>query len=247
MAYGAKFPMYRIVDEESGDVLVAAENVRGFFVEQESESMNVAFLGVHQVNKAKHRVENAYLEIANYRHEKIGEYYVGRVARTGTDVEFAVDDLPSISFYFGALCEYPRAGKVWQRWASEDDLRRDEWVQWPLSYHETWLHVVQNSWFASLRRAARYEYGETVYLDGSKIATKPGFYCALGEAMNGPGGYFGSNLDAVAECISSGLEEAPPAQIVWRNFQFSRTSLGNGFVDAILALMCEFDIEVVAR
>ncbi|MGK5643322.1 barstar family protein, partial [Streptomyces sp. URMC 126] len=41
---------------------------------------------------------------------------------------------------------------------------------------------------------------DTVYcLDGRHITDVDGFYCALGEAVNGPGGYFGWNPDALED------------------------------------------------
>ncbi|WP_234437108.1 barstar family protein [Streptomyces maremycinicus] len=85
---------------------------------------------------------------------------------------------------------------------------------------------------------------EVVHLDGGQISTKSGFYCALGEAVNGPGGYFGSNLDALADCISSGFGEGPPARIIWRNFQASQESLDRAFLDSIVGLMREFRVDL---
>ncbi|MFF3441858.1 barstar family protein [Streptosporangium sp. NPDC002721] len=241
----ANFPLYRIIEDETRNVLVAAEDVQGFFVEQENGSSEATFLRVHQVDRNRRRAEDAILEVMNYRQEKIGEYYIGRVARREIDVERMEGELPNVSYqFFSGVCEYPRAGEVWRRWASGVHLKQDEWFQWPSKYHETWLHVVQNSWFASFRRAARYETGEVVYLDGSKVTTKSGFYCALGEAINGPGGYFGSNLDALADCLSSESGEALPLKIVWHNFQASRNSLGDNFMNSIIALIREFHIEV---
>lgn len=85
---------------------------------------------------------------------------------------------------------------------------------------------------------------EVVHLDGQQISTKSGFYCALGEAVNGPGGYFGSNLDALAECISSSFGEGSPARIIWRNFQASQESLDHAFLGSIVGLMREFHVDL---
>lgn len=93
-------------------------------------------------------------------------------------------------------------------------LEKGEWLQWPASHHSAWLHVVQNAWFASNHRVARYGVNDVAHLDGAQISTKSGFFCALGEAVDGPGGYFGSNLDALADCISSSFGEGPPVKIV---------------------------------
>jgi barstar (barnase inhibitor) len=41
----------------------------------------------------------------------------------------------------------------------------------------------------------------TYFLDGRHVTDVDGFYCAVGEAINGPGGYFGWNTGAVDDCL----------------------------------------------
>ncbi|MGW7254142.1 barstar family protein [Streptomyces sp. NPDC054834] len=245
MMLEADFPMYVVVDEESGDVLVAAEEVAGFFVDPQEESPEVVFLRAHQVDKDRRTTEDAVLQIVNRRLEKVGEYFIGRAVLGDTSVESPDGKVSSVSYrFFGNRCEYPGAAKIWRRWASGVAVEKGEWLQWPVSHHSAWLHVVQNAWFTSNRRAARYGVDEFAYLDGAHIATKSGFFCALGEAVNGPGGYFGSNLDALADCISSSLGERSLMKIVWRNFQVSQDSLDRVFLDSIMGVMREFNIDV---
>ena len=239
------FPLYVVSDEGSGDVLVAAEGVEGFFVDSEEESPEVVFLGAHEVDKGGRRAEDAVLAIVNRRREKIGEYFIGRVVLGDMDVELADGNISRVAYrFFGNRCEYPEAEKIWRRWASGIALEKGEWLQRPVSYQEAWLHVVQNSWFTANRSAARYGVGDVVYLDGAHISATAGFFCALGEAVNGPGGYFGSNLDALADCLSSSFGEGPPVKIVWRNFQTSQECLGSAFTDSVTGVMREFRIEV---
>lgn len=42
-------------------------------------------------------------------------------------------------------------------------------------------------------------------IDGSAIASTKDFYDEIGRAVNGPGGYFGANLDALADCLRGGF------------------------------------------
>ncbi len=42
-------------------------------------------------------------------------------------------------------------------------------------------------------------------IDGNKVDSVAGFYREVGEAVNGPGGYFGGNLDALADCLRGGF------------------------------------------
>ena len=49
---------------------------------------------------------------------------------------------------------------------------------------------------------------KTYRIDGSRISSAPDFYAEIGRAVNGDGGYFGSNLDALADCLRGGF--GPP-------------------------------------
>jgi RNAse (barnase) inhibitor barstar len=42
-------------------------------------------------------------------------------------------------------------------------------------------------------------------IDGRKIKSTKDFYREVGFAVNGPGGYFGRNLDALADCLRGGF------------------------------------------
>ncbi|MEV6291373.1 barstar family protein [Streptomyces sp. NPDC051896] len=66
-------------------------------------------------------------------------------------------------------------------------------------------------------------------LDGTQIRTLENFWQAIGEAINGPGGYFGRNLDAFADCLSGGFGTPDDDDYIieWRDHQISREYLGH--------------------
>ncbi|MCP2258998.1 Barstar (barnase inhibitor) [Streptoalloteichus tenebrarius] len=47
-------------------------------------------------------------------------------------------------------------------------------------------------------------FGGVYQMDGRNITVRGGLYCAPGETLRGPGGYFGSTLDAFKDCLSGG-------------------------------------------
>ncbi|MGX7760281.1 barstar family protein [Streptomyces angustmyceticus] len=65
-------------------------------------------------------------------------------------------------------------------------------------------------------------------LDGTQIRTLEDFWRVIGEAINGPGGHFGRNLDAFADCLSGGFGTPDDDDYVveWRDHQVSREHLG---------------------
>jgi RNAse (barnase) inhibitor barstar len=78
-------------------------------------------------------------------------------------------------------------------------------------------------------------------IDGRKITSVEGFYREVGRAVNGPGGYFGDNLDALADCLRGGFgtPETGPFEFDWSHSDSSKRHLadvrrGQGtFIDAV--------------
>jgi RNAse (barnase) inhibitor barstar len=64
-------------------------------------------------------------------------------------------------------------------------------------------------------------------IDGRKIKSPSDFYREIGAAVNGPGGYFGRNLDALADCLRGGFgtPEQLPYEFEWQHSAQSQRSL----------------------
>ncbi|MCF2527021.1 barstar family protein, partial [Yinghuangia soli] len=62
-------------------------------------------------------------------------------------------------------------------------------------------------------------------LDGRNVTDEPGLYLALGEAVNGPGGYFGCNLDALVDCLRGRFGYTAPGTLLWRDAATARAHL----------------------
>jgi RNAse (barnase) inhibitor barstar len=72
-------------------------------------------------------------------------------------------------------------------------------------------------------------------IDGRKIKSTKDFYREIGRAVNGPGGYFGRNLDALADCLRGGFgtPEEVPFEFDWQHSAMSRRHLQGSFVDSV--------------
>jgi RNAse (barnase) inhibitor barstar len=64
-------------------------------------------------------------------------------------------------------------------------------------------------------------------IDGRKIKSTKDFYREIGFAVNGPGGYFGRNLDALADCLRGGFgtPEDRAYEFEWEHSAISRRHL----------------------
>src|SRR5437870_5057042 len=65
-------------------------------------------------------------------------------------------------------------------------------------------------------------------IPGEKIKAPDDFYRVIGEVINGPGGYFGRNLDAFKDCLSGdfGTPKDGRFTLRWLRSSESRAALG---------------------
>ncbi|WP_233579381.1 barstar family protein [Verrucosispora sp. FIM060022] len=99
--------------------------------------------------------------------------------------------------------------------------------------------------------------GTTYDLDGRYVTDIEGFYCAIGEAVNGPGGYFGWNLDALHDCLRGGFGARTPFRLVWHDSAVARAHLVAGcdgrrlapatILDDLLDILAAHQVEVDLR
>jgi hypothetical protein len=127
------------------------------------------------------------------------------------------------------------ARPLWESWMRQRPTRSGTWV--PLTPHmrHEWLRLALagHRYRAQPDRAA----GGTYHLDGTHVTDGNAFYCALGEAVNGPGGYFGWNGYALNDCLGGDWGAAPPFTLLWTAHETARNSLGD---DSFTALMDVF-------
>ncbi|MER6503467.1 barstar family protein [Streptomyces sp. NPDC001455] len=69
----------------------------------------------------------------------------------------------------------------------------------------------------------------TYVIDGSRVTGLERFWTVIGEAVNGPGGYFGRNFDALADCLGGGMGTPDDGDFVieWRDHERSAQALGH--------------------
>lgn len=89
-----------------------------------------------------------------------------------------------------------------------------------LDFDARWERLQEIRESDSLRDRSKKDLSGGVYaLDGSAIDDIPSLYLALGETINGPGGYFGACLDSLSDCLCGGFSAIPPFQLIIENSQ----------------------------
>jgi RNAse (barnase) inhibitor barstar len=115
------------------------------------------------------------------------------------------------------------ARAVWDLWGEGRPAEPGSWASCDAEGRQFWLDTALAN---HVRGIPDRPSGTAYHLDGRHITDKPGFFCALGEAVNGPGGYFGLNLGALNDCLRGRWGATPPLTLVWHDAHVARTCLG---------------------
>lgn len=102
------------------------------------------------------------------------------------------------------------------------------WRALSRTQRERWLVAARNRHFKWLKRRGGWkdaDSGTIFCIDGSPIRDLPGFLCALGEAVNGPGGYFGLSLISLEDCLFGAFGVTLPFVLRIQNYDDCRRNL----------------------
>ncbi|MCP2323403.1 RNAse (barnase) inhibitor barstar [Hamadaea flava] len=161
-------------------------------------------------------------------------------------LDITVDSEPQEPLPTGVLgiLEHWHTGRAAEKnlWAGYDRELRDHWAGMAL---------------ANRSGTSDQPAGTTYNLDGRFVTDIEGFYCAIGEAINGPGGYFGCNLDALDDCLRGRFGAQAPFRLMWHDSAVAREHLVAGYdrrrlspavtLEYLLDMLTEHDVEVDLR
>ncbi|MFE2925434.1 barstar family protein [Streptomyces goshikiensis] len=117
------------------------------------------------------------------------------------------------------------ARPIWERWLSGPPDAVNAWAGLDTRRRGAWHDLVRER---ACRRTHRDRpTGHPYELDGRHITDEPALYLALGEAINGPGGYFGGCLAALDDCLRGAFGYTAPATLLWRDAATAREYLSH--------------------
>jgi hypothetical protein len=168
-------------------------------------------------------LEQAALEIRDDRGEPLDELLLWAKVRAWHPSAYGTEliDLALDGEFFTPVPEHART--IWERWLAGPPETLDAWVGLDTRRRGAWLDLVRER--ACLRAHRDRPAGHAYELDGRHITDEPGLYLALGEAVNGPGGYFGGCLDAVDDCLGGTFGYTAPGTLLWRDAAIAREHL----------------------
>jgi RNAse (barnase) inhibitor barstar len=114
---------------------------------------------------------------------------------------------------------------ILEHWHTGPPAQKNLWGGYDRELRHHWAGVA----LAHLPSAPDRPPSTTYNLDGRFVTDIEGFYCAIGEAINGPGGYFGWNLDALDDCLRGRFGARTPFRLVWHDAAVAREHLVAGY------------------
>ncbi|MDI6102306.1 barstar family protein [Actinoplanes sp. NEAU-A12] len=107
-------------------------------------------------------------------------------------------------------------------WRAGRPTEKNTWAGFSSELRHHWAGLA----LSSVPKGPDRPPGGTYHLDGRFVTDVHGFFCALGEAVNGPGGYYGWNFYAVHDCLTSaGFGARGPFRLIWHDSAVAREHL----------------------
>ncbi|TDC39809.1 hypothetical protein E1211_03060 [Micromonospora sp. 15K316] len=161
-------------------------------------------------------------------------------------LDVTVDSDPQESLPAGLL-------RVLEHWYTGQPTEKNLWAGYDRDLRHQWAGAA----LAHRSSTPDRPPGTTYDLDGRFITDIEGFYCAIGEAISGPGGYFGWNLNALHDCLTGGFGARTPFRLVWHDSATARAHLVADYdrrllhpattMDYLLDMLAEHQVEVDLR
>jgi hypothetical protein len=151
------------------------------------------------------------------------------------------EGLLDVTFDAAITNPMPRgAAQIWESWRAGRPARPGLWAGYDPELRQQWSGAA-----LAHRRLGMPDQpaGATYHLDGRNVTDLEGFYCAIGEAVNGPGGYFGWNADSLHDCLRGGFGAARPFRLIWHDSAVARAHPAAAF-DQVLRWLAQDKIQV---
>lgn len=115
--------------------------------------------------------------------------------------------------------------QLWERWRQSAPTTKNEWAHDDEDRRRDWLKVV-SLYHDSHAMISNQDVVPNVFeMDGTFITDYASFFCAIGEAICGVGGYFGKNIYSLIDCTYGGYGAISPFTLMWYNSEIAKNSL----------------------
>ncbi len=112
---------------------------------------------------------------------------------------------------------------IYPDWIQARPTGKNQWAPLSTVHRRAWLRIVKTGNLN--HRSPHADIENHFIMDGTHITDYAAFFCALGEAINGPGGYYGSDLASMTDCCYGGFGTEGAFTLIWENHDVAKMSL----------------------
>ncbi|BFT74363.1 hypothetical protein [Paenibacillus sp. P36] len=223
---------YLLVEDENNLIIGECNDIIGFLDGRKKIACyiyEITFVGlqfretyIQHCLTTKSRMGGMHIHILSQGKEPIGEYFFVPEKPYRFNKEDAANRERINLTIFGGFATTPsiEASEIWNKWVTSKPLTSNNWVALTQKQRKGWMEVVRLHSLFNQNRFRSVEENH-FYLDMTNVVDPLSFYCAFGEAMNGPGGYYGFTLDSLEDCFYGGFGATSPFTLHLINGDFN--------------------------
>ncbi|MFJ3842401.1 hypothetical protein ACIPY6_43975 [Streptomyces sp. NPDC090054] len=150
----------------------------------------------------------------------------------------------------------PVVRPVWDAWFEGPPAEPGEWIGFSHEGRTEWAAFAAAKQDATKQDAGGQLPGPVRHLDGRYVTDIPGFVCAIGEAVAGPGGHYDQCWHTLRGCPCGGDMPRSPFTLIWHDADVARRALAavtvdaageTPYLDGVLRLLAQVGIAVELR
>ncbi|WP_051289921.1 barstar family protein [Paenibacillus massiliensis] len=207
---------YAIMDDETDTIIGHCTDVQVISLDEDEliEACVTEGFVPSKVDLNTHRqIHNIFLALMDEQSNVLGGYYCY------LEEPVSYKNLNSSNLYFiinSAARPTTREFQLWE-YFRRGNLFKGNWLEFDYQGKIAWLRVVR-------MHSPSIDYMDVTQgsytINCRNITDRSSLYIELGEAINGPGGYYGSCLDSLHDCLCGGFGAVPPYKLIWEGFEY---------------------------
>ncbi|KMQ62258.1 hypothetical protein ACM40_08110 [Chryseobacterium sp. BLS98] len=142
----------------------------------------------------------------------------------------------------GQIWSYPPGyHKAWKMRLNNEIIQKNIWKNFRKEELQGWLVYALHTTIID-----QVKENISIQINGNEFHNLDGFFCTLGEEVNGIGGYFGRGFGALNDCLCGEFGVKAMSELIWLNHQRSKKLFKTKF-DKILQIFEDRHVKVFLK
>ncbi|AZA77597.1 hypothetical protein EG347_08750 [Chryseobacterium sp. G0186] len=222
------------------EIISFIENVKNIEGSSFIVYKKIRLINVHNVSSIKYAIEkslktyenNGFIYILDQQKKIVSGTFI-------SNIKIIKSKRNNITLCGMVWCQPKGYQKAWHMKVNNEIIEKDIWKTFKKNELQGWLVYALNSNECNIKKD-----NIKIELDGNLFHNVDSFFCALGEEVNGPGGYFGRNLYALDDCLRGDFGVKSISEFTWINHRRSKKLFKTQFIE-IINIFEKYDVKVL--